>query len=150
MAFDPGMMSRWWQCSRGVRIVFYLFFRNLSSAVDCLSFLFHSSILTVVLIPVIIVVCTVTPSRSSPLSPPAPSLCLLLRVFLSSAPPFVTQVQPRGLWPPPNPTSWSSYSANSSRKETVSTRSENRLCTQQLRFHTVNERWVMDILYMQV
>jgi len=68
-----------WQCSRSVRAYFY----NLFSAVDCLSFLLHSPILTVVLIPVINVVCRVTPSRSFPLPPPPPPPPLLIAVCLS-------------------------------------------------------------------
>ncbi len=57
------------------------------------------------------------------------SVCLSHCVFPSSAPSCVTQVQPHGPWPPPNPTSWSSYSASSSRRGTASTRSETRPCS---------------------
>ena len=81
-----------------------------------------SLIPTVVVIPVSTLVCVVIPVLLS-------SFCSFLSllfpvpVFFIGFPPVLMQVRPLGPWPPPNPISWSSYSANSSRRETAFTRS---------------------------
>lgn len=90
--------------------------------------LFPSPVLTVVLIFVVAVVRSVAqlvPSfRARVLFTLSCSHWVLFFVFVYPPPPCALQVRPRGPWPPPNPTSWSFYSASSSRRGTASTRLE--------------------------